>query len=443
MLPSIVLVIVDGMGPTTMEAARIVEYGNVNSSVINYFEAVRPVSTQNIDDNLTDSAAAGTAISTGQKTTNGRLGMDKNGVYLQNLIEYMREQHPEYVTGIISKIYSGHATPASFLVHKADRSDLKHVYQSMVDYSKADLIVSAGYKYVKPFKQQFEAQKYNFISTTAFKNNANIISETQLPLMVITDDSDYMPYFMDEPESTLIRVVRQSIDRLNKTGPFFLMVECSLVDFGGHEQNGSKLVGDMIEADLLLRELLEMDLKTVLVADHETGGVTITGDLKGLDDLPLPGGTDAHLTRKKRIEQLGLKFTSTHHSNSFITFGAHGFGPVNWVQTTSDVRRFINLYLDGVEPMPYVACTKNEAENIFKNRFYFVPGEDSKKKPNKAGIIIGTVMGFMGVLGIAAFVYVFIKRQKVQSAKLQNSVLQMSSFPQAEQSIQTTDKLGV
>ncbi|CAL6089425.1 Alkaline_phosphatase [Hexamita inflata] len=419
MLPSIVLVIVDGMGPTTMEAARIVEYGNSNSSFINFFESVRPVSTQNIDNNLTDSAAGGTAISTGYRTANGRLGMDENGVSLQNMVEYMRVNHPEYVTGVISKVYSGHATPAAFLVHSGDRQNSGNIYQSMLDYSKADLIVGAGYEHAKPFESKFKAQKYNFITPTAFKNNKNIINETSLPLITTMDDSEYIPFFMDEPESTLIRVVRQSINRLNQTGPFFLMVECSLVDFGGHENNGTKMVGDMIEADMLLRELMEMkDLKTVVVADHETGGVTITGDLKGLDGIPLPreaNGTEAHIIRQKRIDQLGLKYSTGKHSNSFVTFGAHGFGPVNWVKTTSDVRRFINLYLDGVEPTPYDGCVKNEAENIFKNRFYYKPEEEGKKHNKNGRIVLGIVVGIACVLaavGIVALVYALIKRNR-------------------------------
>ncbi|CAL6094857.1 Alkaline_phosphatase [Hexamita inflata] len=419
MLPSIVLVIVDGMGPATMEAARIVEYGNSNSSVINYFDAVRPVSTQNVDNNLTDSAAGGTAISTGHRTNNYKLGIDENNVPLQNIIEYLRVNHPEYVTGVIAKVYAGHATPASFLTHTGDRNSIEAIYQSILDYSKADLIIGSGYYNLKPFEEKFKKQGYNTIIPSHFNVEKNVFQNTKLPMIAAMNDKKNIPFFMDEPQSTLINITKQAIKVLNETGPFFLMVECSLVDGGGHYNNATMLVGDMIEADILLRELIEMkDVKTIVIADHETGGVTITGDLKGLENIPLPreaNGSEAHKIRQKRIDQLGIKFSTTQHSNSYVTFGAHGFGPVSWVKTTSDVRRFINLYLDGVEPTPYDGCVKNEAENIFKNRFYYKPAEE-KEKMNKTGkVVVGITIGIasvLGAVGIVWFVYMIIKRSK-------------------------------
>lgn len=57
---------------------------------------VRAFSTQNIKEELTDSAAAGTSISTGVRTVNGRIARDAYGVNLQTLPEYIKQTYKDY-----------------------------------------------------------------------------------------------------------------------------------------------------------------------------------------------------------------------------------------------------------------------------------------------------------------------------------------------------------
>ena len=87
--PSIVLVVVHGAGVNHFEAARLVEFGSSNDSIIKEFTELRPLSTQNRNNNLTDSAAAATAISSGIRTLNEHVGVDEDGRPLQNIIEYL------------------------------------------------------------------------------------------------------------------------------------------------------------------------------------------------------------------------------------------------------------------------------------------------------------------------------------------------------------------
>ena len=142
--PQIVLVVIDGCGVNHFEAARLVEYGSTDDSAIKEFTELRPLSTQNAENRLTDSAAAATAMSSGVRTLNGRVGVDESGRPVQNVIEYLRAEHPEYLTGVVSKTHSAHATPAGFLGHHGDSSEYAEVYQSIADYGKADLVLGAG-----------------------------------------------------------------------------------------------------------------------------------------------------------------------------------------------------------------------------------------------------------------------------------------------------------
>jgi len=63
---------------------------------------------------------------------------------------------------------------------------------------------------------------------------------------------------------------------------FFLMVEGSQIDWGGHANNKAYIVGEMTDFDNTIGKVLdwaEKDGNTLVVvtADHETGGMALTG----------------------------------------------------------------------------------------------------------------------------------------------------------------------
>ena len=67
----------------------------------------------------------------------------------------------------------------------------------------------------------------------------------------------------------------------NKNG-FFLMIEGSQIDWGGHDNNVPYIVSEMLDFDKLVGEVLKFASKdretlVVVTADHETGGFSING----------------------------------------------------------------------------------------------------------------------------------------------------------------------
>ena len=139
--PSVILVIVDGMGPTHIEMARWVEYGATQKSYIQTMDEVRVLSTQNVREELTDFAAAGTSISTGIRTINGRIARDAYGANLQTLPEFIKQNYRDYQVAVIAKTYATHATPGSFLTHGNDRKNNSELMTNLIDGNVADLIV--------------------------------------------------------------------------------------------------------------------------------------------------------------------------------------------------------------------------------------------------------------------------------------------------------------
>ena len=70
-----------------------------------------------------------------------------------------------------------------------------------------------------------------------------------------------------------------------KNAPFFLMVEAANIDSGGHENNSSMIVSEMLDFDLAIAEVIQFadqnpGTLVIITADHETGGVSIPqGDI--------------------------------------------------------------------------------------------------------------------------------------------------------------------
>lgn len=85
------------------------------------FPAVTYATTFATNDDVTDSAAAGTALATGSKTGVGMLGVDPDGKVLANIAELSRDAGRS--VGVLTNVTVNHATPASFSCHQRNRSN--------------------------------------------------------------------------------------------------------------------------------------------------------------------------------------------------------------------------------------------------------------------------------------------------------------------------------
>ena len=119
---NVILLIGDGMGFGQQTLARIVK-GN-KPLAMDTMKDTGYVYTYPDDANalfVTDSAAAGTAMATGVKTSNTVIGMDKSGKVLKNILEYAKEAGK--ATGLVTTSRLTDATPAAFAAHSKKRSD--------------------------------------------------------------------------------------------------------------------------------------------------------------------------------------------------------------------------------------------------------------------------------------------------------------------------------
>jgi len=111
-----------------------------------------------------------------------------------------------------------------------------------------------------------------------------------------------------------------------KKRPFFLMVEGSYIDWGGHAENADMMVAEVLDFDKTLGTVLDYvkehsNTLLVVTADHETGGVSI-GKYYEVDEST---GNKTEVADKVEVY-----FNSNQHSGELIPVFAEGKGAENF-----------------------------------------------------------------------------------------------------------------
>ncbi len=122
---NIILLIGDGMGLNYV-AADVLKY---NNSPFKRFSTVGLAITKSIDDLITDSAAAATAIATGYPTKNRYIAMDTSYNKLYTIFEHAEKLGLS--TGMVVTDAVVGATPAAFVTHHNNRSEKKEIAEQL------------------------------------------------------------------------------------------------------------------------------------------------------------------------------------------------------------------------------------------------------------------------------------------------------------------------
>ncbi|WP_279629392.1 alkaline phosphatase [Maribacter litoralis] len=113
-------------------------------------------------------------------------------------------------------------------------------------------------------------------------------------------------------------------DQANR--PFFMMIEGSYIDWGGHAENGEMVISEVSDFDRTLGAVLDFveshpNTLLVVTADHETGGVSVGKFYE----------TDKESGKKTEVPQkVGVYFNTDQHSGELIPVFAKGKGAHNF-----------------------------------------------------------------------------------------------------------------
>ena len=318
---NIILLIGDGMGPAQVRAAMIVNKKSLN---IERCSSTGFAITTSSDDYITDSAAAATAIACGSKTYNGAIGVDPEGNAVKSILEYTEEAGLS--TGLVATSTITHATPASFIAHNASRGNYEEI---AADFLKTDIDVFIGGGLNHFSKRADSANLVNNLRDNGYQialtlDDLSAISSGKVAGL-LNDES--MPRVIDGRQDMLLKSSEKAIEILSQNNNgFFLMIEGSQIDWGGHDNDIEYVLTEMLDFDKVIGaaiDFAEQDGNTLVIitADHETGGLTILGENILTDSLATSFSTMHHTGVMVPVYAYGPqadKFSGTYENNTIF-----------------------------------------------------------------------------------------------------------------------------
>lgn len=297
----------DGMGVNQVQGTELYRgelEGKIGITPIWFtqFPYATTATTFSATNGVTDSAAAGTALATGNKTQNGTIGMKQD---LQTEVSSVAvwAKNKGCRVGVTTSVSVDHATPAAFYAHDPSRGSY---YKIGTDLYKAGFDFYAGSDFIDPNNKDNKdgnsenlytmAEKNGYTIARGYKGYLKKCKKADKMILFQSEkasekDRTAIPYAIDRTKDdlTLADITRSAINFLSKdlSKGFFLMVEGGKIDWACHSNDAATAfheVADMDEAVKVAYEFYSQhpdETLIVVTADHETGGFVLgTGAYK-------------------------------------------------------------------------------------------------------------------------------------------------------------------
>lgn len=290
---NIILLIGDGMGLSQVSSSL---FFNDQPSNFERFSTIGLIKTSSANDVITDSAAGATAFSAGIKTYNGAIGVDTDTIPVPTLLEEVSKKGLS--TGLIATSSIVHATPASFYAHVKLRRQYDDI-AAFMPTSEVDFFAGGGQKFFnnrKDGRNLYSELENNGFQVYTDKLPATISEKKEAILLA----EDGMPKKIDGRGDFLPEATQLALEKLAKEeNGFFLMVEGSQIDWGGHANDADYLIGELIDFDKTIGVALDFakineETLVIVTADHETGGFTLTSDEGDYNKIKPTFSTSGH-----------------------------------------------------------------------------------------------------------------------------------------------------
>lgn len=275
---NVILFIGDGMGVTQVQAAMT---ANNNSLNLEKCTIIGLSKTSSSDKYITDSAAGATAIACGVKTYNGAIGVDSLQNEVNSILDYAEKNGLS--TGLVATSTITHATPASFIAHDISRRNYEAIAKDFLDID-IDLFIGGGLKHFTEREDGLnlvDQLKENNYQVALELEDLDQFSSGKIAGLL---NDEAMPPVLEGRGDMLAISTMKAIDVLsqNENG-FFLMVEGSQIDWGGHDNDINYVVSELLDFDRAIGKAIEFAIDDgntliIITADHETGGLTILGE---------------------------------------------------------------------------------------------------------------------------------------------------------------------
>jgi alkaline phosphatase len=263
---------------------------------------------------VTDSAAGATAFASGVKTFNGAVGVDAKKEPVKTILEEAEERG--MMTGLVVTSSIVHATPACFIAHVESRKDYEEIAVQFLN-TEIDFFIGGGKAYFDRRKDErnlySELREKGYLISDYFTESLQDITiPKNKKFGYFTADKE--PLSFSQGRDYLVdasKMAIQYLDRRAKDDGFFVMIEGSQIDWGGHANEPDYVFSELKEYEQVISDAMDFaqedgNTLVVVTADHETGGIAIN-----------PEST---------IENLKIAFTTGGHTATMIPVFAYGPG---------------------------------------------------------------------------------------------------------------------
>lgn len=331
---NVILFVGDGMGISTVTAARILEgqlrgeNGEENRLSFEMLPYLALSKTYNTNQQTSDSAGTMTAIMTGVKTKAGMIAVNQYGER-GNCASSIGNELPTFLeqaemvgmsTGVVTTARLTHSTPAATYAHvpergwesddrltdEAKQSGCKDIARQLIEFPYGDgleVALGGGRRHFIP-RERVDGEgrsgrredgrdltaewvaNYDDAAYVWNREQFAAIDADAVKHLLGLFESSHMEYAFDRPldaggEPSLSEMTLKAIDVLdNNRKGFFLHVEAGRIDHGHHAGNAYRALTDTIEFSNAVKAAMEnvdMDDTLILVTADHSHVFTIAG----------------------------------------------------------------------------------------------------------------------------------------------------------------------
>lgn len=246
------------------------------------------VTTYSASSLVTDSAAGGTALSSGVKTYNSAIGVDPDTVAVSSVADWAKAAG--FGTGVITSVGINHATPACFMAHTARRKNYEDIatqyIEGTVDFAAGGgFIVEKNSGHAPAFFEEM-ADSAGITVLRGVEAFAGVEAVEGRVLCLGNRLESDLPYSIDREEGDVKLAdfvdagIRYLEAHYGQKG-FFCMIEGGKIDNGGHARDAAACFQELtdfaaaIDVVLAFKERHPEETLIVITADHETGGLML------------------------------------------------------------------------------------------------------------------------------------------------------------------------
>ena len=363
----------DGMGFTHIAAAEAYlaqERGVIGMDPLCFtqFPAMGEATSFSASNIITDSSAAGTALSTGEKTTNGMLAIAPDSTTQLKSISY-KIHEAGYSVGVMSTTPINHATPAAFFGHNVKRGNY-YAIGSELPGTGFEFFAGGGLYHPNGKEKDEPVNLYDMISEAGYtlaygyEDFKSKQDAEHIVLVQAEGSEEICPYALGRPEGalTLSQIVEAAITVLERNPKgFFLMAEGGLIDWTAHSQDLAGTIFEVLDFDQAISVALAFydrhpdETLIVVTADHETGGLALgrkgyNYDLTVIDKIKnasAPTDVEQYMNDAKSIDSINeearVGWTTYSHCGGPVPVWAKGAGSAQFAgrQDNTDIPKKI------------------------------------------------------------------------------------------------------